>query len=290
MSKPRTVLSIDVGGTKMLAALVRGTEIVDTHRMPTPREGDPAQWLTALFEAIASWRGAYGSVGAAVTGIVDNGQWSALNRKTLDIPDGFALTETIERLAGVPVLAANDAHAAAWGEYAFGAGNREDMVFLTISTGIGGGVVLNGRLLEGLAGHFGQSRSAEWPDDALEDHISGHWIARQAAPHQSGATARDVFSAARDGHDFARRIIATSAERTALLCRNIQLSLDPKRIVIGGSIGLAEGYLAAVDRGLEAVPPRRRPSLHAAALGENAGVIGIADLAERQQNLRENQR
>ncbi|MFK0276523.1 ROK family protein [Ensifer sp. NPDC090286] len=290
MSKPRTVLSIDVGGTKMLAALVQGTEIVDTHRMPTPREGDPAQWLTALFGAIAPWRGAYGSVGAAVSGIVDNGQWSALNRKTLDIPDGFALTETIERLAGVPVLAANDAHAAAWGEYAFGAGNREDMVFLTISTGIGGGVVLNGRLLEGLAGHFGQSRSAEWPDDALEDHISGHWIARQAAPHQSGATARDVFSAARDGHDFARRIIATSAERTALLCRNIQLSLDPRRIVIGGSIGLAEGYLAAVDRGLEAVPPRLRPSLHAAALGENAGVIGIADLAERQQNLRENQR
>ncbi|MBD9650467.1 ROK family protein [Ensifer sp. ENS09] len=290
MSKPRTVLSIDVGGTKMLAALVRGTEIVDTHRMPTPREGDPAQWLTVLFGAIASWRGAYGSVGAAVTGIVDNGQWSALNRKTLDIPDGFALTETIERLAGVPVLAANDAHAAAWGEYAFGAGNREDIVFLTISTGIGGGVVLNGRLLEGLAGHFGQSRSAEWPDDALEDHISGHWIARQAAPHQSGATARDVFSAARDGHDWARQIIATSAERTSLLCRNIQLSLDPRRIVIGGSIGLAEGYLAAVDRGLEAVPPRLRPSLHAAALGENAGVIGIADLAERQQNLRENQR
>lgn len=288
MSKPRTVLSIDVGGTKMLAALVRGTEIVDTHRMPTPGEGDPAQWLTALFGAIASWRGGYGSVGAAVTGIVDNGQWSALNRKTLDIPDGFALTETIERLAGVPVLAANDAHAAAWGEYAFGAGNREDMVFLTISTGIGGGVVLNGRLLEGLAGHFGQSRSAEWPDDALEDHISGHWIARQAAPHQPGATARDVFSAARDGHDWARQIIATSAERTSLLCRNIQLSLDPRRIVIGGSIGLAEGYLAAVDRGLEAVPPRLRPSLHAAALGENAGVIGIADLAERQQNLREN--
>lgn len=290
MSKPRTVLSIDVGGTKMLAALVRGTEIVDTHRMPTPREGDPAQWLTALFGAIASWRGAYGSVGAAVTGIVDNGQWSALNRKTLDIPDGFALTETIERLAGVPVLAANDAHAAAWGEYTFGAGKREDMVFLTISTGIGGGVVLNGRLLEGLAGHFGQSRSAEWPDDALEDHISGHWIARQAAPHQPGASARDVFSAARDGYDWARRIVATSAERTALLCRNIQLSLDPRRIVIGGSIGLAEGYLAAVDRALEPVPARLRPSLYAAALGENAGVIGIADLAERQQNLRENQR
>lgn len=291
MAQPQTVLAIDIGGTKMLAALVRGTEIVDTLRMPTPREGDPAQWLTALFGTIASWRGMYSSVGVAVTGIVDDGQWSALNRKTLDIPDRFPLAQTIERLAGMPVLAANDAQAAAWGEYAFGAGNREDMVFLTISTGIGGGIVVNGRLLEGLAGHFGQSRSAEWPDDTLEDRVSGHWIASEASPHRSGATARDVFAAARDGHDWARRIVATSAERTALLCRNIQLTLDPKRIVIGGGVGLAEGYLAAVERALASVPQRLRPSLHAAALGENAGVIGIADLAERQpRNRRENQR
>ncbi len=289
MARAQTVLAIDLGGTKMLAALVRGTEIVDTRRMPTPRAGDPAQWLTALFGAITGWHGAYGHVGAAVSGVVDDGHWSALNPKTLDIPDRFPLTRTIEQLAGVPVLAANDAQAAAWAEYAFGAGNRQDMVFLTISTGIGGGIVLNGRLLKGLAGHFGQSRSAEWPDETLEDRVSGHWIAQEAAPQQSGATARDVF-AARDQHVWAKRIIETSAERTALLCRNIQLALDPRRIVIGGSIGLAEGYLPAVERALEPVPPRLRPSLHAAAFGENAGVIGIADLAERQQNLRENQR
>jgi N-acylmannosamine kinase/N-acetylmannosamine-6-phosphate 2-epimerase/N-acetylmannosamine kinase len=282
LSHARTVLAIDLGGTKMLAALVRGPEVLDTVRMPTPRDGDPARWLDALFSAIRSWRGRYDCVGIAVTGIVDEGCWSALNRKTLDIPDRFPLADTIERLAGVPVLAANDAQAAAWGEYAFGAGGGDDMVFLTISTGIGGGIVLNGRLLTGLSGHFGQSRSAEWPDEVLEDRISGHWIAREAASHQPGATARETFAAAHEGHGWAGHIIRQSAERTALLCRNIQLALDPKRIVVGGSIGLAEGYLAAVEESLKAVPLRLRPSITAAALGENAGVVGIADLAERQ--------
>lgn len=283
MSSARTVLSIDLGGTKMLAALVRGTEVVDTRRIATPREGDPARWLATLFTAIEPWRGGYDRVGAAVTGIVDGGYWSALNRKTLDIPDRFPLAEAIERLAGLPVLAANDAQAAAWGEFAFGAGQQENMVFLTISTGIGGGIVVNGRLLEGLAGHFGQMLNADQPGDVLEDQVSGRWIANEASPHLPGATAREAFAAARDGHEWAKRIIDQSAARTALLCRNIQLALDPRRIVIGGSIGLAEGYLAAVTENLEAVPSRLRPSLHAAALGENAGVIGIADLAERQQ-------
>ena len=143
----RPVLALDIGGTKMLAALVSGSSVIETHKMPTPRGGDPEQWLIALFDAIAGWKGRYDTVGVAVTGIIDDGCWSALNRKTLDIPDRFPLTATIARLSGCDaVLAANDAQAAAWGEYRFGAGAQQDMVFLTVSTGIGGGIVVNGQL------------------------------------------------------------------------------------------------------------------------------------------------
>ncbi|PWK55865.1 ROK family protein, partial [Aminobacter sp. AP02] len=107
-----TVLALDIGGTKMLAALVRGNELLVTHKMPTPRSGDPVQWLTALFDAISGWKGRYDTVGVAVTGIIDDGCWSPLNRKTLDIPDRFPLVATIRRLAGTDaVLAANDAQA-----------------------------------------------------------------------------------------------------------------------------------------------------------------------------------
>lgn len=278
-----TVLALDIGGTKMLAALVRGPEVVKTHKMPTPRSGDPEQWLTALFDAISGWKGRYDTTGIAVSGIIDDGCWSPLNRKTLDIPERFPLVATVSRLAETEaVLAANDAQAAAWGEFAFGAGQGQDLVFLTISTGIGGGIVVNGRLLGGLAGHFGLLRSLNEDAGVFEDHVSGNWIAAQAAPHQAGATAREVFEAAAAGHAWAKEIIKASVRQTALLCRNIKLMLDPARIVIGGGIGLAPGYLESVRQALGSLPPRLTPQLHAAALGESAGVVGIADLANRQ--------
>lgn len=283
MTRPDTVLALDIGGTKMLAALVRGKAAVETFKMPTPRGSDPEQWLIALFDAISSWNGRYDTVGVAVTGIIDAGCWSPLNRKTLDIPERFPLVATVERLSGGnSVFAANDAQAAAWGEYCFGAGARQDMVFLTISTGIGGGIVVNGRLLGGLAGHFGLLRSLDEDAGMLEDQVSGNWMAAQAAPHQAGATARDVFEALATGQGWAKDIVEASARRTALLCRNIKLTLDPNRIVIGGGIGLAPGYLASVRQALGSLSPRLTPQLHAAALTESAGVVGIADLAKRQ--------
>lgn len=283
MASADTVLALDIGGTKMLAALVRGNTVLDTHKVPTPRSGDPRQWLQALFAAIASWQGQYATVGAAVTGIIDDGHWSALNRNTLDIPENFPLVAMITELSGTPVLAANDAQAAAWGEYRFGAGQNEDMVFLTISTGIGGGIIVNGKPMFGLAGHFGLFRVADDVAGTLEDQVSGHWIANQASGHQSGATAREVFEAAAAGNEWASNIIKASARQTAQLCRNIHLALDPPRIVVGGGIGLAPTYLDTVRQALEGLPRRLAPKIHAAALGESAGVVGIADLAKKPQ-------
>jgi len=280
-------LALDIGGTKMLAALVEGAAVADTFSMPTPREGNPKEWLKALFRQIAPWQGRYGRIGIAVTGIVDDGRWSALNRKTLDIPDRFPLTETVSSITACPAFAANDAQAAAWGEHRFGAGASEDMIFLTISTGIGGGIVAGGRLLQGIAGHFGLFRVQDFEnagafDSAVEDHISGNWIAQAASRHRPDATARDVFEAAREGAQWAEEIIDLSARRAALLCRNVQLAIDPPRIVIGGGIGLAPGYLERIEARLAGVPERLRPKLVAARLGDKAGVVGIADLADNQ--------
>jgi N-acetylmannosamine-6-phosphate 2-epimerase/N-acetylmannosamine kinase len=219
-------------------------------------------------------------VGAAVTGLVHDGEWSALNPATLGVPGRFPLLARLEAAFGVPALAANDAQAAAWAEYRLGAGGGEDMVFLTISTGIGGGVVLNGRLLGGLAGHFGLWRGqSDDRQSPLEDDVSGRWIAAEAGRAGHAGSAASVFAAAGTGAAWAQDIVAASASRVARLCRDIQLAFDPRRIVIGGGIGLADGYLDRVRSHLAALPPRLRPTVVPARSGRLAGVIGVASLA-----------
>ncbi|WP_408642497.1 putative N-acetylmannosamine-6-phosphate 2-epimerase [Sinorhizobium chiapasense] len=274
-----TVLAVDIGGTKTMAALVKGAAIVDEILIPTGRGAGPDVWLGAIAEKTDEWRGRYARIGFAVTGIVKDGRWSALNPATLGIPDGYPLVDKATRLFGKPVFAMNDAQAAAWGEYRYGAGSGENLVFLTISTGIGGGIVINGRPLPGLAGHFGLIRGPSQGLSPLEDETSGRWIAAEALTAGHEADATEVFEKARQGEPWARAIVSQSTLRAATLCRDIQLVLDPNQIVIGGGIGLAAGYIAEMREHLKDVEPRLAPRLVAAKLGSRAGIIGVADLA-----------
>lgn len=278
MDQESAILAVDIGGTKTLVALVKASGIVAEATVRTQREDGPDMWLEAVTNAAAPWRGQFRSVGLAVTGFMRNGLWSAMNVATLGIPADYPLITKVEGLFGLPAVAFNDAQAAGWGEYTLGASPGKDLVFLTISTGIGGGIVLNGRLLEGLAGHFGLT--AEGDDNVfLEDCVSGRWMAAEAGRLGHAGDARQVFAAAEAGEAWAIGIIDGSARRVARLCRNIQLMLDPPQIVIGGGIGLAHGFIERV-RSLMIAPGQVPPvSICAAKLGAHAGILGIADLA-----------
>lgn len=287
-------LVFDLGGTKILAALIDGAVILERAETRTDRQVGPDGWLAQMATLAEAWAGRYARLGITVTGHVHNGQWSALNRATLDLPDNYSLAKQAKAVLGLEPTLANDAHAAAWGEYRHGAWATKEndasvgsaipthgMVFLTVSTGIGGGVVLDGKLLSGrhgLAGHFGQCLSSD-NHNPLEDQVSGQWMARQAAEAGHDVDARAVFEAANNGQAWATAIVATSAERLALLCQNIQLTFDPDLIVLGGGIGLADGYLQRVTTHLATLPLHIRPTLARAALGTDAGAIGIAALA-----------
>lgn len=276
------VLALDIGGTKIAAALVGDSRVLERREFATPRDASAAEWLGAIATSTGPWRDRYRAVGAAVTGLIDDGRWSALNPETLPVPADFPLEAELAERLGVPARAWNDAQAAAWGEFRFGAGHTADdetMVFLTISTGIGGGIVAGGRLLTGLAGHFGQWRLAGAVNDApAEASISGRWIAEEAKRAGCVPNARAVFELWRNGDERAARIVRRSAQRAAALLLDIHLALDPARIVIGGGIGLASGYLDLLGAEIEALSPRLRPRLATAKLGSDAGLVGVADL------------
>jgi len=272
------ILALDIGGTKTIAALVKGTEVVAQATVATDRAAGPDAWLAAAASAARDW-GAFAAVGAAVTGFVRGGCWSPLNPRILGIPPRFPLVERGTERFGAPFLAANDAQAAAWGEHRFGAGAGADLVFLTVSTGIGGGIVAGGRLLVGLAGSFGQMRAPANGEAPFEDQASGTWMGEGAARAGHAVAGAEIFARAEAGEPWAEALVAGSARRLALLCRDIQMTLDPPAIVVGGGVGLARGYLDRVHAALADLPPELAPRLLPAKLGVRAGILGVADLA-----------
>ncbi|MDN8554592.1 N-acetylmannosamine kinase, partial [Citrobacter werkmanii] len=156
-----TTLAIDIGGTKLAAALVDSNlRIRERRELPTPASKTPDALRAALQALIAPLQEQVKRVAIASTGIIREGSLLALNPHNLGGLLHFPLLQTLKDLTGLPTLAVNDAQAAAWAEYHALGGEYRDMVFITVSTGVGGGVVSAGKLLTGvggLAGHLGHT-------------------------------------------------------------------------------------------------------------------------------------
>jgi predicted NBD/HSP70 family sugar kinase len=288
-SSAAPVLGIDLGGTKTLLGLVSGGICGPVVRIRTPA-GGPDAWLEAIATAADAWRDDYHAAAIAVTGLVAEGRWWALNPAVLPVPPGFALVSELQRRLGVTVHALNDAQAAAWGEFRFGAGRGCDLVFITISTGIGAGLVLGGRLLtghRGLAGHLGQFRSGESASAPwLENLASGTALARDAAARGHEGDVAGLFAAAAGGAAWAEELLDVAARRIAAALASLQALLDPDCIVIGGGVGLAPGFVPRLRVHLAGLGDRLRPELREAMLGAHAGLLGVADFALTNETKR----
>lgn len=279
-----TVLAVDLGGSKIMACLVQDGRILEENRVATPREGGVDAWMEAVGQLAKSWQGRFTLTGVAVTGLVQRGHWQALNPDTLPIPAGFLLEAELARRLHVPVTSLNDAQAAAWGEFVAGAGkDAGDIVFVTLSTGIGGGVIMDGRLLlgrSGMAGSIGQVRLPA--GRRLEEIASGAGMVRCAMATGQRVDTEGLFAAAASGDAWATAIVDQAVDATAILFHDLQYLYDPARIIVGGGVGLAPGYLERIRAKLAHLPGIERPELVPAALGARAGIFGIADLALRE--------
>lgn len=272
------VLAYDIGGTKSLAALVRGGEVLDRRTVSTTgTDVGSAAWLDMLIDLAGDWRHEADRAALALTGTIHDGVWRGLNPKTLVIPEDFRLGDELARRLGLSVVAANDAQAAAWGEYRHGAGMGRDMLFITVSSGIGGGAVLGRKLLigrNGVAGSVGQLGVMR----RLEDRASGFAIARAAGALGRPADTRAVFADAASGEAYAIEIVDNAARELAAGLADTQLLLDPEVVVIGGGVGLLPQFQAALRQAMADLPAYARPEMVPAQLGADAGVVGAAAL------------
>lgn len=145
-----TTLAIDIGGTKLAAALIGADgQIRDRRELPTPASQTPEALRDALSALVSPLQAHAQRVAIASTGIIRDGSLLALNPHNLGGLLHFPLVKTLEQLTDLPTIAINDAQAAAWAEYQALEGDVTEMVFITVSTGVGGGVVSGGKLLTG---------------------------------------------------------------------------------------------------------------------------------------------
>lgn len=286
-----TTLAIDIGGTKLAAALVDSDlQIRDCRELPTPASKTPDALRAALKALVEPLQTQATHVAIASTGIIRDGVLLAINPLNLGGLVHFPLVQTLNDLTGLPTMAVNDAQAAAWAEYRALADEISDMAFITVSTGVGGGVVSNGKLLTGsggLAGHLGHTLADPHGPlcgcgrvGCVEAIASGRGIAVAARDDLAGCDAKTIFARAAQRHEQAMRLVAHSAAVVARLIADVKATTDCQCVVIGGSVGLAEGYLALVESYLAQAPLAYHVKLQAAHYRHDAGLLGAALLAQ----------
>lgn len=281
------MIVIDIGGTKI--AVARWVDGRLSERVQIPMPATEPEWRTAIRSLALKYPGA-GRLGVAVTGSTDGRIVKAINRSVISFWDGYPLAAFLEETWRCPAFLLNDAQAAAWGEYVAHAKQGESLLFITLSTGVGGGLVLDGKLHVGhlgLAGHVGHVSTAMKPLDGdvtcgcgrlncLETIASGAALARQASRLSGTATdAASVFAGYHAGDEIACRLIANAALAVAHQIADSHATLGIDRVCIGGSVGLARGMIDAVLLAQRTLPPLFRVPVQAAILREDAGLIGV---------------
>ena len=310
--KPRALLvGADVGGTSTrvaIAATPRGRMTREVFRTPSGQSAESlAERISSTARHLADdASGTVVAAGIAVAGTVNDRERTIIESPNLpefrDAPFG----DLVGSALGVPIALENDANAAAVGEHALGAGRgSQDMVYLTISTGIGGGVIASGRLYRGAlggAGEFGHTvivagrtppcrcgRMGCW--EALS---SGTAIAREVRDRllagessrilelvggiPGRVTAREVFNAADAGDDLANAVLDQASYYLGVGLANVLNVLNPDRVVIGG--GMSRRWDRFIEPGIR-VAKERAFQLHGgtvefrhAELGDDNGLRG----------------
>lgn len=303
------VFAVDLGGTYLRIALVDGCgKIHDQLKQRTPRGDSPDVIVHALAAAADKWSRDGRRIAASsimVPGTVDNQNAVVVQAPNLPSLTNFPLKQVLEERFGWPVLLENDANAAAVGEMWLGAARGcRDVVSVTLGTGVGGGVILDGELWRGAhgsAGEIGHTTVDPFSGlkckcgnvGCLELFASATAIVRmtrenlpqfpQSVLNREDLTAERVYDAGREGDELALSVFKRFGTYLGIGLANLINIIDPEIIVIAG--GAVNGWdLFACDMRREVNERAVRVTaqqvkIAAAECGDNAGLLGAARLA-----------
>ena len=286
------VIGLDVGGTKILSGLVdRDGNVLAEREVPSPgaSEEDVLAALDEAVEALLDDRVA--AIGYGIPANLERGTGRVLNAMNLPLDDVELVARARTRF-GLPAGIENDGSAATLAEWRRGAGRgANDLVMLTLGTGVGGGVIVDGRLFRGWAelGHVVvQEDGAECTCGGrghLEVLASGHAGDRAArALYGPDADAHALIAHAKGGDDAAREALARIGRSLGAAIGSLVNIFDPELTVVGGGFGAAAGDLVLepareVARREAVSPADRTLRIVPAELGSEAGLVGAGLVA-----------
>jgi glucokinase len=306
------IAGIDIGGTKIAVATASaGGAIIERHSFPTNSSREPhealAQTLAALDGLIDRQRMRLTAVGIGCAGPLDLEQGVVMSPPNLPLWRAFPLRAIVQNHFRVPVILDNDANAAALAEHLYGAGRGlSDLVYLTISTGIGGGIIADNKLVHrwGEAGHVtvdpGGALCGCGARGCLEALCSGTSIARRAqekllsgresqlstsVPDIKQVTAKAVEDAARAGDELASEVWRDTVRFLAIGIGSIIALLAPQAVILGGGVvaGAGDFLLRPLRDELKArirIHGAREIQLLPAGLGSDSGLHGALALTQ----------
>jgi len=315
LGKSDLAIGVDIGGTKVLGGVVdlNGT-ILRTFREDTPRDGGDAlnQVIASVVTELLTTHKTE-NIGISAAGLVSSDRQTMLGAPNIKDWDGVNIAKALNKISGINSIVENDANSAAWAERVYGAGKGlENVIMVTVGTGIGGAAIVNGKPLRGANGtgaEFGHMRVV--PDGELcgcgvrgcfEQYASGTALMRQTkvAIAKDPDNARDLLArgdgtidglagshitdAARAGDKFAIGLLQQSGDWLGAGIATLAMLFDPSIVVIGGGVIdagelLLEPARKAMMREMPFVGKHPVPEIVAAKLGNEAGLVGAADLA-----------
>jgi len=286
-----------MGGTKIAAAVVERGTILSRTQLPTPRTGYRAvlDALARAAEAVLGEHPEVTRVGLGSPGPLDLREGKVLFAPNIPGMKDAPVARDLGELLGLHVTLENDANAAGYAEHLYGAArDLQNSIFVTISTGIGGGIFVEDKVIRGAYGAAGEvGHMTLLPDGPLcgcghygcwEALAAGRAIARDAS-HSYGfpVTTPQVFERAQAGERLALKVVNQAARFTGLGLANLLKAFDPDGFVIGGGMMKAGDFYidriqAAADEFAQGFP---EVHIYLAELGTDAGVIGAASVAAR---------